>query len=548
MSFMNVLSLLGGLGLFLFGMKIMGDGLERAAGNRLKKLLGIVTRNRVLAMLAGIVITAVIQSSSATTVMVVGFVNAALISLTQAVGVIMGANIGTTVTSLILAVKIDFAAVFACIGLLLTMLPKKYHTARQFGDIALGLGILFVGMNTMSAAMKPLQEWEGFRNAMAGVNHPVLGVGVGAVITAVIQSSSASVGILQALAGEGLIELRAAMFILFGQNIGTCVTALLACSGTNTNAKRAAMVHLLFNVIGAVMFTVITVLLPLDQWIISLAPDNLRLQIAFVHIIFNVTTTALLLPLARVLEKIACLLVREKTEAEAAGEPMRLKFFDTRLLNTPPIAAAQLFKEVQRMGEVALSNLQGAMACFDHWDDERAGEIARNEEVLDYLNSEITSCLVEVRGLDLNEKDAHMVGTLFHVVNDWERVGDHAVNVLDAARLRHNEEIKFSPKAVAELENLFGKVQDQLNTAVALFLAQSSDPAAFRAVEAVEQEIDDLTDALRDHHLDRIKNKKCSAKNGMLYMDILTNLERIGDHAENIATSTKQLVPVGGKW
>ena len=548
MSFMNVLSLLGGLGLFLFGMKIMGDGLERAAGNRLKKLLGIVTRNRVLAMLAGIVITAVIQSSSATTVMVVGFVNAALISLTQAVGVIMGANIGTTVTSLILAVKIDFAAVFACIGLLLTMLPKKYHTARQFGDIALGLGILFVGMNTMSAAMKPLQEWEGFRNAMAGVNHPVLGVGVGAVITAVIQSSSASVGILQALAGEGLIELRAAMFILFGQNIGTCVTALLACSGTNTNAKRAAMVHLLFNVIGAVMFTVITVLLPLDQWIISLAPDNLRLQIAFVHIIFNVTTTALLLPLARVLEKIACLLVREKTEAEAAGEPMRLKFFDTRLLNTPPIAAAQLFKEVQRMGEVALSNLQGAMACFDHWDDERAGEIARNEEVLDYLNSEITSCLVEVRGLDLNEKDAHMVGTLFHVVNDWERVGDHAVNVLDAARLRHNEEIKFSSKAVAELENLFGKVQDQLNTAVALFLAQSSDPAAFRAVEAVEQEIDDLTDALRDHHLDRIKNKKCSAKNGMLYMDILTNLERIGDHAENIATSTKQLVPVGGKW
>ena len=548
MSFMNVLSLLGGLGLFLFGMKIMGDGLERAAGNRLKKLLGIVTRNRVLAMLAGIVITAVIQSSSATTVMVVGFVNAALISLTQAVGVIMGANIGTTVTSLILAVKIDFAAVFACIGLLLTMLPKKYHTARQFGDIALGLGILFVGMNTMSAAMKPLQEWEGFRNAMAGVNHPVLGVGVGAVITAVIQSSSASVGILQALAGEGLIELRAAMFILFGQNIGTCVTALLACSGTNTNAKRAAMVHLLFNVIGAVMFTGITVLLPLDQWIISLAPDNLRLQIAFVHIIFNVTTTALLLPLARVLEKIACLLVREKTEAEAAGEPMRLKFFDTRLLNTPPIAAAQLFKEVQRMGEVALSNLQGAMACFDHWDDERAGEIARNEEVLDYLNSEITSCLVEVRGLDLNEKDAHMVGTLFHVVNDWERVGDHAVNVLDAARLRHNEEIKFSPKAVAELENLFGKVQDQLNTAVALFLAQSSDPAAFRAVEAVEQEIDDLTDALRDHHLDRIKNKKCSAKNGMLYMDILTNLERIGDHAENIATSTKQLVPVGGKW
>jgi len=548
MSFMNVLSLLGGLGLFLFGMKIMGDGLEKAAGNRLKKLLGIVTHNRVLAMLAGIIITAVIQSSSATTVMVVGFVNAALINLTQAVGVIMGANIGTTVTSLLLSVKIDFAAVFACIGLLLTMLPKKHNTARQFGDICLGLGILFVGMNTMSSAMKPLQDWDVFKSAMVGVTNPVVGVLVGAIITAVIQSSSASVGILQALAGEGLIPLQGSMFILFGQNIGTCVTALIACSGTNTNAKRAAVVHLLFNVIGAVLFTVLTVMLPLDQWIISLAPDNLRLQIAFIHIIFNVVTTALMLPLAKLLEKIACLLVREKTEEEAVGEPMRLKYFDTRLLNTPPIAAAQLFKEVQRMGDIAMNNFTGAMACFENWDEARADEITRNEEVLDFLNKEITSCLVEVRGLDLNEKDAHMVGTLFHVVNDWERVGDHSVNVLDAARLRKDEEIKFSAKAVAELENLSGMVMEQLNTAVALFLAQSNDQAAFQAVEAVEEEIDNLTEALRVHHVERVKNKKCSAKNGMLYLDILTNLERIGDHAENIATSTERLVPINSKW
>ena len=548
MSFMNVLSLLGGLGLFLFGMKIMGDGLEKAAGNRLKKILGIVTHNRVLAMLAGVIITAVIQSSSATTVMVVGFVNAALINLTQAVGVIMGANIGTTVTSLLLSVKIDFAAVFACIGLLLTMLPKKHNTARQFGDICLGLGILFVGMNTMSSAMKPLQDWDVFKSAMVGVTNPVVGVLVGVIITAVIQSSSASVGILQALAGEGLIPLQGSMFILFGQNIGTCVTALIACSGTNTNAKRAAVVHLLFNVIGAVLFTVLTVMLPLDQWIISLAPDNLRLQIAFIHIIFNVVTTALMLPLAKLLEKIACLLVREKTEEEAVGEPMRLKYFDTRLLNTPPIAAAQLFKEVQRMGDIAMNNFTGAMACFENWDEARADEITRNEEVLDFLNKEITSCLVEVRGLDLNEKDAHMVGTLFHVVNDWERVGDHSVNVLDAARLRKDEEIKFSAKAVAELENLSGMVMEQLNTAVALFLAQSNDQAAFQAVEAVEEEIDNLTEALRVHHVERVKNKKCSAKNGMLYLDILTNLERIGDHAENIATSTERLVPINSKW
>ena len=547
MSVMNVLSLLGGLGMFLFGMKIMGDGLEKAAGNRLKKLLGIVTHNRVLAMLAGLVITAVIQSSSATTVMVVGFVNAALINLTQAVGVIMGANIGTTVTSLLLSVKIDFAAVFACIGLILTMLPKKLNTARQFGDICLGLGILFVGMNTMSTAMKPLQDWDVFTNAITGVTNPVVGVLVGALITAVLQSSSASVGILQALAGEGLIPLKGSMFILFGQNIGTCITALIACSGTNTNAKRAAVVHLLFNVIGAVLFTVLTVLLPLDQWIISLAPDNLRLQIAFIHIIFNVTTTALMLPLAKLLEKIACLVVREKNPG-AMAEPMRLKYFDERLLNTPPIAAAQLFREVQRMGEIALNNFTGAMSCFESWDEGRAEEINRNEEVLDYLNKEITSCLVEVRGLDLNEKDAHMVGSLFHVVNDWERVGDHAINVLDAARSRQEQEIKFSAKAVAELENLSAMVMEQLTTATELFNAQSDDAETIQAVEAKEQEIDDLTEALRIHHVERVKNKKCSAKNGMLYLDILTNLERIGDHAENIATSTESLTSITNKW
>ena len=547
MSVMNVLSLLGGLGMFLFGMKIMGDGLEKAAGNRLKKLLGIVTHNRVLAMLAGLVITAVIQSSSATTVMVVGFVNAALINLTQAVGVIMGANIGTTVTSLLLSVKIDFAAVFACIGLILTMLPKKLNTARQFGDICLGLGILFVGMNTMSTAMKPLQDWDVFTNAITGVTNPVVGVLVGVLITAVLQSSSASVGILQALAGEGLIPLKGSMFILFGQNIGTCITALIACSGTNTNAKRAAVVHLLFNVIGAVLFTVLTVLLPLDRWIISLAPDNLRLQIAFIHIIFNVTTTALMLPLAKLLEKIACLVVREKNSG-AMAEPMRLKYFDERLLNTPPIAAAQLFREVQRMGEIALNNFTGAMSCFESWDEERVEEINRNEEVLDYLNKEITSCLVEVRGLDLNEKDAHMVGNLFHVVNDWERVGDHAINVLDAARSRQEQEIKFSAKAVAELENLSAMVMEQLTTATELFNAQSDDAEAIQAVEAKEQEIDDLTEALRIHHVERVKNKKCSAKNGMLYLDILTNLERIGDHAENIATSTESLSSITNKW
>jgi len=544
MSVMNVFSLLGGLGLFLFGMKIMGEGLEKAAGNRLKKLLEVVTHNRVLAMLAGLIITAVIQSSSATTVMVVGFVNAELLSLTQAVGVIMGANIGTTVTSLLLSVKIDFGAIFACLGLFLTALPKKYQTANQFGQVTMGLGVLFVGMNTMSNAMAPLRDWQLFRDAMVGISNPVVGVLVGAGITAILQSSSASVGILQALAGEGLIPLQGAIFILFGQNIGTCVTALIACSGTNTTAKRTAMVHLLFNVIGTVIFLVIACMLPFADWIQSMAPDNLRLQIAFTHIIFNVATTALLLPAASLLEKAACLIVRDEMMDLAAADQMKLVYFDHRLMKTPPIAVAQLFNEVQRMGDIAHANFTGSIACFHEWDEERAEEINRAEDVLDFLNKEITSCLVEVKGLDLNENDTRLVGSLFHVVNDLERVGDHSVNVLEAAQLRHKDDVKFSAKAMSELESLSGMVSSQLDTAMELFRSQSNDEQTLDEVENHEAEIDTLTEALRQHHVDRLKNKKCSAKNGMIYLDMLTNLERIGDHAENIATSVDKVTPV----
>ena len=534
-SVMNVLSLLGGLGLFLFGMRIMGEGLEKAAGNRLKRILEIVTHNRLLAALAGVAITAVIQSSSATTVMVVGFVNANLLTLTQAVGVIMGANIGTTVTSLMLSIKIDFAAVFAFLGLILMAVNgRKHPAASQFGQVAMGLGILFVGMNTMSSAMKPLQDWQLFKDAMVSISNPVLGVLVGMVITAILQSSSASVGILQALAGEGLIPLQTSIFILFGQNIGTCVTALIACAGTSSTAKRAAVVHLLFNVIGTVLFVLIAVLFPFAELIEAMAPGNFRLQIALTHVIFNVASTAIMLPAAKWLEKIACLIIRDDG---VVYEAMKLKYFDERLLNTPAIATQQLFKEVQRMGDIAMNNYAGAVALFHDWDPERAEEIRRNEEVLDFLNHEITSCLVEVKGLDLNDEDTRLIGSLFHVVNDIERVGDHSMNMMEAAETKFNEEVRFSGKAFAELEDLAERVSRQLQAGMDLFSRQSNDPAALQVVEDAEEEIDNLTEALREHHVDRLKNRKCSAKNGMLYLDLLTNLERIGDHAENIATS-----------
>ena len=299
MTIMNVLSLFGGLGLFLFGMQLMGEALEKAAGTRLKKLLGMVTGNRFLAMLAGITITAVVQSSSATTVMVVGFVNAGLMSLTQAVGVIMGANIGTTVTSLLLSVQIDFAAIFTFLGLILSNLPDKYRTAKQFGTITMGLGILFIGMNTMSGAMEPLRTWEGFQKAMASINNPILGVLIGAGITAVLQSSAASIGILQTLVAQGLIGLDSAIFILFGQNIGTCVTALLACAGTNSTAKRAATVHLLFNVIGTVVWLAVFCIVRAVAAPAILGESATMYGIAIAHTAFNVACTALLLPASR---------------------------------------------------------------------------------------------------------------------------------------------------------------------------------------------------------------------------------------------------------
>ena len=526
MTIMNVLSLFGGLGLFLFGMQLMGEALEKAAGTRLKKLLGMVTGNRFLAMLAGITITAVVQSSSATTVMVVGFVNAGLMSLTQAVGVIMGANIGTTVTSLLLSVQIDFAAIFTFLGLILSNLPDKYRTAKQFGTITMGLGILFIGMNTMSGAMEPLRTWEGFQTAMASINNPILGVLIAA----------ASIGILQTLVAQGLIGLDGAIFILFGQNIGTCVTALLACAGTNSTAKRAATVHLLFNVIGTVIFVIIACCLPLASWVEMLSPGNLKLQIAIVHILFNVTTTALLLPAASWLEKLACLLIKGDG---STAEEMKLLYFDARMLKTPPIAVAQLFNEVQRMGSIAMGNFQRAMECFNEWDAKKSEELARNEDVLDYLNREITDSLVEVKGLDLSEKDTKLVGSMFHVVNDMERIGDHSQNIMESAQLKNQDEVKFSPKAVQELESLSNLVRAQMQRSLDMFKAQVTDDTLLGEVEGVEDEIDTTTEALRSHHMDRLKNHKCSAKNGMIYLDMLTNLERIGDHAENIATSAK---------
>lgn len=533
MDWMDVCTLFGGLGLFLFGMKLMGEGLERAAGSGLQRLLNKLTSNRLLAVLVGIGVTAVIQSSSATTVMVVGFVNAGLLSLAQAVGVIMGANIGTTVTSLMLSIKLDFGVIFASIGMMFVFFARK-ERIRQVGNVLMGLGILFVGMETMTTAMKPLREWEAFRTLMSGVSNPFLGVLVGAAITAIIQSSSASVGILQALADQGLVTLNGGIFILFGQNIGTCITALLASTGTTHTARRAAIVHLLFNILGSAIFIGIALAVPFADWIKTLSPDNVRLQIAFTHVVFNIGTTVILLPLAKGLEKMAWLFVRG---TDPQREARRMNHFDPRLLATPPIAVSQLFKEVERMGELANRNFKLAMRCFLDADISAERQVQDTEEVLDYLNQEITTYLVEIKALDLGERDVHLVGSLFHVINDLERIGDHSINILEAAQKRVEDKIKFSSKAEQELADMNGRVSHMLDQALNVFNHQLTDEDILASIENEEQAVDDWTAALRDHHVERLKNRKCSARNGMLYLDMLTNLERIADHANNIASS-----------
>ena len=536
MQFMDALQLFAGLALFLYGIREMGEGLEKAAGHRMQRLLEVLTKNKFSAVLVGALVTGVIQSSSATTVMVVGFVNAGLLPLRNAIGVIMGANIGTTVTSLMLSVKLDFGVIFAVIGLVFLLISGRSNF-KMLGQIFIGLGILFVGMQTMTEAMEPMRDWEGFRTMITGVSNPLLGVLIGALITALLQSSSASIGILQALASANLISLHASVFILFGQNIGTCVTALLASIGTSKTAHRAAIVHLLFNVIGSALFIIIALTLPFADWIIRLAGDNLRLQIAFAHIIFNVTTTALLLPLSGILEKAAYYIVRGKDKAE---EPMRLTYFDDRLFSTPPIAAQQLFREVMRMGELVKTNFTFAMDYFFKQKNIPLDEFDNRENVIDFLNSEVTAKLIELRGMTLTSRDVHLMGSLFHVVNDLERIGDHAVNITEIATARRKAKKEFTNRAIRELETLYQTVSAALDQAIEIVDRQIIDPEVIKKVTDLESEIDRMCDEMTNHHMDRVKAKKCAPTNGILFLDLLNNLERIGDHAENLAASVDE--------
>ena len=535
MSVANILSMAGGLGLFLFGIRTMGDGLENAAGAKLKRMLEVLTGNRFLAVLVGFVVTAIIQSSTATTVMVVGFVNAGMMSLAQAVGVIMGANIGTTVTSLLIALNFSSVAAAAVLVGVILMLASKKTVVKNLGAIFTGFGLLFLGIDMMSDSMAPLRDSAGFMNFIVTVSEsplrPLFGIILGIVMTAVLQSSSASVGVLQTLAMQGLVPLKFSVFVLFGQNIGTCLTALFSTVGAKKNSKRAAVIHLLFNVIGTGIFILIALLTPYVEWIEKLSPDPMA-QIAISHIVFNIVSTVVMFPFAKVLVKLSCLLVPGKDDSESE---MHCKFIDDRLLNTPPFAVMQVSKEVARMAKLARDNFETSAHALINRSDKDLDKVMENEDVINYLNHHITSYLVKLNALDITDSDSDYIARVFHAINDIERVGDHAINLAEAAQHNIGEGLKFSDPAREELNQLCGSVVTLLERSMAAFDNQSLSDNEAKELSDLEEHIDDLTLECQDSHIFRLNRKECNTEAGMLYLNTITDFERVGDHAINIA-------------
>ena len=535
MSVANILSMAGGLGLFLFGIRTMGDGLENAAGAKLKRMLEVLTGNRFLAVLVGFVVTAIIQSSTATTVMVVGFVNAGMMSLAQAVGVIMGANIGTTVTSLLIALNFSSVAAASVLVGVILMLASKKTVVKNLGAIFTGFGLLFLGIDMMSDSMAPLRESAGFMNFIVTVSEsplrPLFGIILGIVMTAVLQSSSASVGVLQTLAMQGLMPLKFSVFVLFGQNIGTCLTALFSTVGAKKNSKRAAVIHLLFNLIGTGIFIIIALLTPYVEWIEKLSPDPMA-QIAISHIVFNIVSTVIMFPFAKVLVKLSCLLVPGKDDSESE---MHCKFIDDRLLNTPPFAVMQVSKEVARMAKLARDNFETSAHALINRSDKDLDKVMENEEIINYLNHHITSYLVKLNALDITDSDSDYIARVFHAINDIERVGDHAINLAEAAQHNIGEGLKFSDPAREELNQLCGSVVTLLERSMAAFDNQSLSDNEAKELSDLEEHIDDLTLECQDSHIFRLNRKECNTEAGMLYLNTITDFERVGDHAINIA-------------
>ena len=541
MTVFNVFSLLGGLALFLFGMDIMGKALEKQAGGQLQKILSKLTDNPLKGFFLGLCVTAVIQSSSATTVMVVGFVNSGIMELHQAIGVIMGSNVGTTVTSWILSLSglqgdsflinmlkpTSFSPVLAFIGILLYM--GKSEKRRGVGTILIGFAVLMTGMTAMSNAVLPLQNEAWFTNLFIRFSNPLLGVLVGAVVTGIIQSSSASVGILQALSATGVITYGSAIPIIMGQNIGTCVTALISSVGANKNARRAAMVHLYFNIIGVTLFLAVFYGANLLLDFAFVTGTVTAWGIAVVHSIFNLTATAVLLPFANGLEKLAILTIPDDAEKESFA------LLDERLLNTPAVAVERARAATADMAELARVGVVQAMSLTHKWDDSLAQKVREEEEKVDKYEDALGTYLVKLSSREMSHADSQSVNTLLHTISDFERISDHSVNVLSSAEEIHAKSIAFSKDAQEELQVLEGAVQDVLSRTTDAF--RKGDLHMAGKVEPLETVVDELVRAIKARHVARLQTGSCSIEYGFVLEDLLTNYERVCDHCSNVAVA-----------
>ncbi len=546
MTITDLLGLLGGLALFLHGMQLMSSGLEAAAGNRMKHILERLTSFRILGVLVGAVITAVIQSSSATTVMVVGFVNSGMMTLRQAVWIIMGANIGTTITGQLIALDVGLLApLFAFVGIALMVFlknPKVHH----IGSILAGLGILFIGMDMMSASMVPLRDSAAFVELVSTFSNPLVGILTGTVFTAIIQSSSASVGILQALAMSGIVTLPTAVYVLFGQNIGTCITAVLASIGTSRNAKRTTVIHLSFNLIGTIIFTALCILTPLTSLVQGFTPDKPAAQIANMHTLFNVVTTLLLLPLGDWLVKLAIRILPDRPEDQSEGmhlqfiKPASLQRDRSIAIGTSAIYLAQIREELNRMLAMARTNLDLAFQAVEERKPELVPQVEQTEEYIDYLNKEISQYISRVISHETNELDSGAVSAYFKITGNIERIGDHAMNICEYSTMIQNKDIHFSANAQQELAQMHRICLEVLDT-----LAQTSGFSTqwLEQVAQAEQKMDDMTDDFRQNQLDRMRTGVCSGEACILYSELLTDFERIGDHALNIAEERVAAAP-----
>lgn len=536
MSASNIISLLGGLGAFLFGMKYMGEGLEMAAGSRMKDLLEKLTRNKFLGFLLGMLVTVVIQSSSATTVMVMGFINAGIMDLFQATGVIFGANIGTTITSVLIALDASGIAPF-CIFLgaaLMLYAPKRQ--ARHVGQVILGFGLLFQGLHTMSGAMKPLQDSVWFQNFILNATNPALGVLIGVVLCAVIQSSSAAVGIVQALAMQGMMPLNFASYLVCGINIGSAMPTILASMSARNNAKRASLIYLINNVVGAIIMLPVTMLLPYTDWVAAVIPDP-AFQVSMIHIIFKVVSALVLLPMTNLVVKLTYKFIPKQIHEDSC----RLEFIDVNLVGAPSVTMLQIRNEVNRMAALAMENINMAKEDLMTGTAAHEKEILQNETALDFLTDAISDFLVKLNIQEISTKDAKYVNRVYQALNDLERIGDYAEKMLHVTEQCQEQGISYSGAAQQELADICEKAVSLYQRAVAGFYSQDMSFDELKRLARLQREVRKQVKQSQENHMERMRRGECSSDAGILFGEMLNCLSRIGGHSINVAeVSTPQ--------